>query len=167
MLRNQRHAASGFPPNSQPPKILWATAQTSYQLSTDGFPAYLAPVDEHLMCREVDYGQIVKVYGASREGEQRYSPAEVSSAEPHPILGLSDVRRICASHVERSNLTMRMHLRRLTRLTNAFSKKWANLKAALALYFAWYNFCRFTKRSACLPQWPLESRTIYSPCRNS
>ena len=61
---------------------------------------------------------------------------------PTQFLGLPDVGRICTSHVERANLTMRMHIRRLSRLTNAFSKKWGNLKAALALYFCWYNFCR-------------------------
>jgi hypothetical protein len=59
-----------------------------------------------------------------------------------PIYGNPDPERICTSHIERSNLTMRMQIRRLTRLTNGFSKKWANLKAGLALYFAWYNFCR-------------------------
>ncbi len=59
-----------------------------------------------------------------------------------PVMGNPDRDRICTSHVERQNLTMRMQMRRLTRLTNAFSKKWANLKAALAVYFAWYNFCR-------------------------
>jgi len=56
--------------------------------------------------------------------------------------GEPDAERICTSHVERQNLTMRMQIRRLTRLTNAFSKKWENLKAALAIYYAWYNFCR-------------------------
>jgi transposase-like protein/IS1 family transposase len=132
-------------------KLANATAQSPYQLSTDGFPAYIAPVDQHLTPRGVDYGQIVKVYGTDREGEQRYSPAEVLSAEPHPVLGLPDVNRICTSHVERSNLTMRMQIRRLTRLTNAFSKKWANLKAALALYFAWYNFCRVHKTLRMTP----------------
>ena len=123
-------------------KLARATAPRPYQLSTDGFQSYIPCVDRHLTQRGVDYGQIIKVYGTNREGEQRYSPAEVTSASPHPILGLPDVERICTSHVERSNLTMRMQIRRLARLTNAFSKKWGNLKAALALYFAWYNFCR-------------------------
>jgi transposase-like protein/IS1 family transposase len=122
-------------------KLARATARKPYQLSTDGFQCYTPAVDRHLTPRGVDYGQIIKVYG-SRDGEQRYSPAEVTSAKPHPVLGLPDVERICTSHVERQNLTMRMHLRRLTRLTNGFSKKWDNLKAALALYFAWYNFSR-------------------------
>jgi hypothetical protein len=84
----------------------------------------------------------VKIYATPREGEQRYSPAEVVDARPKPILGNPDPARICTSHVERQNLTMRMQIRRLTRLTNAFSKKWENLWAALCLYFAWYNFVR-------------------------
>ena len=90
----------------------------------------------------VDYAQLIKVYAASREGEQKYSPAEVVTAKPTPIMGNPDPQYICTSHIERQNLTMRMQIRRLTRLTNAFSKKWENLKAALALHFAWYNFVR-------------------------
>jgi len=89
-----------------------------------------------------DFAQLVKVYASPREGEARYAPPEVVDAVPIPIMGNPDSKRICTSHVERQNLTMRMQIRRLTRLTNAFSKKWANLKAALALHFAWYNFCR-------------------------
>lgn len=70
------------------------------------------------------------------------SPPEVTSAEKVPVMGNPDPAKICTSHVERQNLTMRMHMRRLTRLTNAFSKKWDNLWAALCLHFAWYNFVR-------------------------
>ena len=132
-------------------KLATATAYQPYQLSTDGFPAYIAAVDDHLTPRGVDYGQLVKIYGASRDGEQRYSPPEVTSAVPHPVWGLPDVERICTSHVERQNLTMRMHMRRLTRLTNAFSKKWDNLKAAIALHFAWYNFVRVHKSLRMTP----------------
>jgi hypothetical protein len=83
----------------------------------------------------------VKVYAAPTEGEHRYSPARVIAAIPEPKWGQPDPEKICTSHVERSNLTMRMQIRRLTRLTNAFSKKRENLKAALALYFGWYNYC--------------------------
>ena len=78
----------------------------------------------------------------SRDGEQRYSPAEVVDVEVVPRAGMPDYERICTSHIERQNLTMRMQIRRLTRLTNAFSKKWENLRAAVALHFAYYNFCR-------------------------
>ncbi len=90
----------------------------------------------------VDFAQLIKVYAASREGEQRYSPAEVVDAVPVPRWGEPELNRICTSHVERQNLSIRMAMRRMTRLTNAFSKKWENLKAAYALWFAFYNFCR-------------------------
>ena len=114
----------------------------SFQITTDGFKAYQDAVVHSLGAKRVDFAQYVKVYAATREGEQRYSPAEVLDFLKFTIYGNPDPDRICTSHVERSNLTMQMQIRRLTRLTNGFSKKWANLKAALALYFAWYNFCR-------------------------
>src|SRR5712692_10601823 len=75
-------------------------------------------------------------------GERRYSPAEVVSTEVVPLLGSPDPKHICTSHIERQNLTMRMQIRRLTRLTNGFSKKFENLWAVLCLHFAYYNFCR-------------------------
>src|SRR5271157_4234174 len=112
-----------------------------FQLTTDGWPSYPDAV-ERVFGSEIDYAQLVKVYGASRDGEQRYSPAEVIDVEVVPRAGMPDFDRICTSHIERQNLTMRMQIRRLTRLTNAFSKKWENLKAAIALHFAYYNFCR-------------------------
>ena len=112
-----------------------------FQLTTDGFNAYPDAVSYSLGMR-VDFAQLVKVYAASREGEQRYSPAEVVNAVQIPRIGTPDFKRICTSHIERQNLTMRMQIRRLTRLTNGFSKKWSNLRAMLALYFGWYNFCR-------------------------
>jgi hypothetical protein len=73
---------------------------------------------------------------------RRYSPPHLAEAIPTPVYGDPDDKRICTSHVERQNLTMRMCMRRLTRLTNGFSKKWGNLRGAPALHFAWYNFCR-------------------------
>lgn len=76
------------------------------------------------------------------EGERRYSPAEVVSMEVVPVVGHPDPARICTSHVERQNLTMQMQIRRFTRLTNGFSKKWVNHWAMLCLYFEWYNFVR-------------------------
>jgi len=88
---------------------------------------------------------------ATPEGERRYSPAEVVSTETVPVLGHPDPERICTSHVERQNLTMRMMIRRLTRLTNAFSKKWENLWAALCLHFAFYNFCRIHRTIRVTP----------------
>ncbi len=112
-----------------------------FQLTTDGWPSYPDAV-ERVFGSDIDYAQLVKVYAASRDGEQRYSPAEVVDVEVVPRIGMPDYERICTSHIERQNLTMRMQIRRLTRLTNGFSKKWVNLKAAVALHFAYYNFCR-------------------------
>ena len=124
-----------------------------FQLTTDGFNAYPDAVAYSLGTR-VDFAQLVKVYAASPDGhaaERRYSPAIVTKAIPTPRWGQPDPERICTSHVERQNLTMRMMMRRLTRLTNAFSKKWENLRAALALHFAYYNFCRIHKTLRCTP----------------
>jgi hypothetical protein len=95
-----------------------------------------------LLKGRVDFAQLVKVYGTSREGEQRYSPAEVVDSIPVKIMGTVNASRICTSHIERANLSIRMGMRRMTRLTNAFSKKWENLQAAYSLWFAFYNFCR-------------------------
>jgi hypothetical protein len=122
-------------------KIACAT-RGSFQISTDGFAPYRDAVVYSLGGQYVDFAQIVKVYAATREGEQRYSPAECLDCIKTPIHGNPDPSRICTSHIERQNLTVRMSMRRMTRLTNAFSKKWLNHKAAYALYFAHYNFCR-------------------------
>ena len=122
-------------------KLALATSRNRYQLTSDGFKAYVKAVQIFLAGR-VHFAQLVKVYGASREGEQRYSPAEVIDSVPTIVFGNPDRDRICTSHVERQNLSIRMGMRRMTRLTNGFSKKWANLEAAYALWFAYYNFCR-------------------------
>ncbi|HVN97426.1 MAG TPA: IS1 family transposase [Syntrophorhabdaceae bacterium] len=111
------------------------------QLSSDSFKAYTDAVDQSFGSN-VDYGQIVKSYEAEPIGAGRYSPPHVVSAERMVISGNPWVRNISTSHVERQNLTMRMQMRRFTRLTNAFSKKLENLKAAVALHFAHYNFVR-------------------------
>lgn len=123
-----------------------------FQLTTDGFVAYPDAVAYSLGTR-VDFAQLVKVYAQPEQGggERRYSPAQVIKAIPTPKWGNPDPERISTSHVERQNLTMRMMMRRLTRLTNAFSKKWENLRAALALHFAYYNFCRIHKALRCTP----------------
>jgi len=118
-----------------------ATSRQQFQITTDGFAPYVSAIDTTLSDR-VDFAQLIKVYRATPEGERRYSPAEVVSTERVPCVGSPDPWRICTSHVERQNLTMRMQIRRFTRLTNAFSKKFENHWAALALYFAWYNLCR-------------------------
>jgi IS1 family transposase len=122
-------------------KLAYAT-RGNFQISTDGFRPYQHAVVLSLGAQHVDFAQIVKVYAASREGEQRYSPAEVVDCVKTAIFGNPNPARICTSHIERQNLTVRMSMRRMTRLTNAFSKKWMNHKAAYALYFAHYNFCR-------------------------
>jgi len=121
-------------------KLREATS-SHFQLTSDGFAPYRDAVSYSLGMR-VDFAQLVKVYAAPREGEQRYSPAEVVDAVPTVRIGRPDPDKICTSHIERQNLTMRMQIRRLTRLTNAFSKKLENHGCALALHFAWYNFCR-------------------------
>jgi hypothetical protein len=98
-------------------------------------------VKKHLPGR-VHFAQLIKVYSSPREGEQRYSAGEVVEAVPVKIMGYPRGNRICTSHIERQNLSIRMGMRRMTRLTNAFSKKWENLEAAYALWFAYYNWCR-------------------------
>ena len=122
-----------------------------FQLTTDGMAAYPQAVSYSLGTR-VDYAQLIKVYAhGDREGEQKYSPPEVVETVSKPLIGSPDPRRICTSIIERSNLTMRMCIRRLTRLTNGFSKKWENLHAMLSLYFAYYNFCRIHSSIRCTP----------------
>lgn len=109
------------------------------QLSTDGHHAYLVAVKAAFLARTIDYGMLVKIYGDSASG---YSPGEVIGARREAIMGLPDVTKICTSHSERNNLTMRMQMRRFTRLTNGFSKKRDNHRLACAVHFVHYNFCR-------------------------
>jgi len=126
------------------------TSRDRFQLTSDGFTSY-KPAVKSLLRGRVDFAQLVKIYASSREGEQRYSPAEVVDAVPEKVMGNPESDRICTSHVERQNLSIRMGMRRMTRLTNAFSKKWANLEAAYALWFAFYNFCRVHKSLRVTP----------------
>ena len=114
---------------------------TKFQLTTDSFPAYAYAV-ESLFLRKIDYAQIHKVYQETPEGQKIYSPANIIRVITKPILGNPDLSKISRSYVERKNLTMRMNMRRLTRLTNAFSKKLYNLYCAVSLHFFYYNFIR-------------------------
>jgi IS1 family transposase len=127
-----------------------ATASKHFQITTDGFKPYVAAIADTLGDR-VDFAQLIKVYGSPAEGEGRYSPAEVIDTEVVPVIGTPDPARICTSIIERQNLTMRMQIRRLKRLTNGFSKKWENLWAALCLHFAYYNFCRIHRSLRVTP----------------
>jgi IS1 family transposase len=111
------------------------------QLSSDALRAYGDAV-ELAFGMDIDYGQVVKAYEAEPIGPGRYSPPKVIAAERIIIAGTPDNSKISTSYVERQNLTMRMQIRRFTRLTNAYSKKLENLKAAVALHFAHYNFVR-------------------------
>jgi transposase-like protein/IS1 family transposase len=123
-------------------KLRTATADSRFQISTDGFRPYINAIDSGLSDR-VDYSTVVKVYGKPEDGrEARYSPGEVTEIVKTPILGNPDMKRSCTSHIERQNGSLRQWCKRLTRLTYAFSKKWENLQSALALHFAYYNFVR-------------------------
>jgi len=111
------------------------------QISSDALPHYARAIDEAFNC-EVDYARVVKSFESDAQGNGRYSPPRVTGVEKSAIIGDPDLRMASTSYVERQNLSIRMSNRRMTRLTNAFSKKLANHKAAMALHFANYNLCR-------------------------
>jgi transposase-like protein/IS1 family transposase len=114
-----------------------------FQLTTDGFHPYVRGVED-VFAGMADFAQLIKLYGeyGQHDAAGRYSPSPIVEVISKIRDGRPDPDHICTSHVERQNLTMRMAIRRFTRLTNAFSKKLDNLKAACALHFAYYNFCR-------------------------
>ena len=120
------------------------------QVSTDALVAYQDAIERGFGC-DADYGQIVKTFQLSELDQRRYSPPEILKVTRTAISGNPDLKSISTSYVERQNLTMRMHMRRLTRLTNAFSKKLENFKAAVALHFAYYNFVRIHKTLRMTP----------------
>jgi len=111
------------------------------QLTTDGHKMYLEAVED-AFGKDVDFSKLVKIYGQTEEGQKRYSPAQCTGIIKTKINGNPETENVSTSYVERQNLTMRMNMRRFTRLTNAFSKKAENLYYAVALHFMYYNFCR-------------------------
>jgi IS1 family transposase len=111
------------------------------QLTTDGHKPHLNAIED-AFGSDIDYAPLIKVYGASGEAQTRYSPSQCIGIECKAVTGNPDPAHISTSFVQRQDLTMRMSIRRFTRLTNAFSKKLENHMAAIALHFMYYNFCR-------------------------
>src|SRR5450432_990784 len=111
------------------------------QITTDGHKAYLEAV-ENAFGADIDYAQLQKIYGATAENHARYSPAKCIGCDMKTVSGNPDPKHVSTSFVERQNLSMRMSIRRFTRLTNAFSKKIENHAAAVAIWFMYYNFAR-------------------------
>jgi IS1 family transposase len=141
------------------------------QISSDGFESYAEAI-ERKFGNDVDYSQIIKQYAAEGADRSRYSPPRVSTVIKETIIGHPDDGDANTAYVERQNLTMRMCMRRFTRLTNAFSKKLRNLKAAVALHFAYYNFCRVHQSLRMTPAmkagltdhvWEIEELLNYQP----
>jgi IS1 family transposase len=121
------------------------------QLASDGHVAYLEAVYGAFRGTGIDYAQLVKIYGPAPEPAGRYSPAECVGAKKQRIAGKPDMKHVSTSYAERVNLTIRMHTRRLTRLTNAFTKKAENHAHAIALHFMYYNLCRIHATLRCTP----------------
>ncbi|MBI3001949.1 MAG: IS1 family transposase [Deltaproteobacteria bacterium] len=130
------------------------------QLSSDAFAPYVNAI-ERKFGHQVDYATIVKEYRQDPADRGRYSPPRVSSVEKNDVIGFPNMDLVSTSYVECSNLTIRMHCRRLTRLTNAFSKKLENFKRAMDLYFCYYNFVRFHRTIRMTPA--MEAGVTKSP----
>jgi len=158
----------------------WATAfmkdvasrlSTRVQITTDGHKAYLEAV-EGAFGMEVDYAMLIKLYGNDSSLDRRYSTGECIGTQTAVLSGSPDPKHISTSYVERLNLTTRMQIRRFTRLTNGFSKKWENHEAAIALHFMHYNFCRVHKTLRVTPAmeaglahhvWTIEELVVILP----
>ena len=121
------------------------------QLTSDGHRPYLEAVEGAFGGNVDDYAMLVKLYGPSLEGEKRYSPAECIGCHKHRVEGDPDPKHVSTSFAERNNLNVKMHSRRMTRLTNAFSKKVDNHAHAMALHFMYYNFVRIHKTLRTTP----------------
>jgi transposase-like protein/IS1 family transposase len=122
----------------------------NFQITTDGFAPYRDAIG-FILGGRTDFAQLIKIYANNPENETRYSPAQCTGTKQKLIHGRPDPARVGTSRIERHNLSVRMENRRFTRLTNGFSKKWEKHHAALALYFAYYNFCRMHKSLRCTP----------------
>ena len=147
-----------FTVGKRTPETTWEFVQdvrrrivSHVQITSDGFKPYVRAIDD-VFGAEVDYAMLLKSFGTSAEdGASTYHPSRIVGIFHQVMFGNPDRQSICTSFVERQNLTMRMQMRRFTRLTNAFSKKLDNLKAALALHFAWYNFVRIHRSLRVTP----------------
>jgi IS1 family transposase len=125
--------------------------RTRVQISTDGLKAYVEAIEKSLG-GDADYAQIIKTYGSETSNDNcRYSQPEFVSAEKKVICGSPNIDLISTSYIERLNATTRLHMRRLTRLTLAFSKKRENFTAAVGLHFAYYNFVKRRNTLRCTP----------------
>jgi IS1 family transposase len=122
-------------------KDLASRLKNRVQLTTDGHRPYLVAIED-VFGANIDYAMLVKIYGPEPEGQKRYSPAKIIDTDRKSISGNPDPDHISTSYAERQNLTMRMHMRRFTRLTNAHSKRIENHMDAISLHFFYYNFCK-------------------------
>ncbi|WP_437597597.1 IS1 family transposase [Sorangium sp. So ce590] len=135
-------------------KDLRARLTTIPQLYTDGWAPYVAAVGgAFALAGSVDYAQVVKRYNrkARRDDDHRYEPPREPFITKTPVFGIPDLEHASTSYIERQNWTIRMHIRRFTRLCNGFSRKLVNHRAAVALHFAWYNLCRIHESIRCTP----------------